>query len=69
MTYSFLFENYFNYDKSSVEYPCERSKVHGPKRQDKLETNQKIKRQRKEQKFGIHELIYKTGVGSGAHEG
>ena len=28
---------YFLLIKSSVEYPCERLKVHSPKRQDKLE--------------------------------
>ena len=69
LTYSFLFETDLNYDKSSIKYPCERSKVLSPKRKDELETNQKIKCQQKEQKLGIHELLYKTSVGSGAHEG
>ena len=54
--------------KSSVEYPCERSKVHRPNRQAKFETNQKIKCKQKEQKLGINELLYKTGAESGAHE-
>ena len=27
------------FNKSSVEYPCERSKVHSPKSQDKYETS------------------------------
>ena len=53
---------------SCVEYPCERLKVHGPKRQDKFETNQQIKRKQKQQKVGIHKVLYKTGVESGAHE-
>ena len=30
--------------KSSLEYLCERSEVHSPKTQAKLETNKKIKR-------------------------
>ena len=55
--------------QSSVEYPCERSNVHRPKRQDKSKTNLKIKRKQKEQKLRIQELLYKTGVGSGALEG
>ena len=42
--------------------------MHSSKRQDKCETNLKIKRKQKEQRHGIHELIYKTGVGSGAPE-
>ena len=39
--------------------------MHSPKRQDKFKTNEKIKRKQKEQKLGIHELLYKTGGGSG----
>ena len=42
--------------------------MHSPKRPDKLETNQKTKRKQKEQKLVIHELLYKTGVESGACE-
>ena len=53
--------------KSSVEYICERSKVHSQERQGKFKTN--LKRNLKEQKLGNHELFYKTGVGSGAPEG
>ena len=45
-----------NVTRSSVEYPCERSKVHSPKRPDKFETYLKIKRKQKEQRFGIHEI-------------
>ena len=55
--------------KSSVDNPCERPIAHSPKRQDKSEKKLKIKRKQKEKRFGIHELLYKTGVGSGAHEG
>ena len=49
----------------------DRSEVHGSKGQDKFDTNLKIneKTKKKEQKFGIHELLYKTGAGSGAPEG
>ena len=54
---------------SSVQNPCERSDVHSPKRQDKFETNLKIKRKQIEKKLGMHELLYKTEVESGAHEG
>ena len=45
-------------------------KGQSPKRQDKFETNEKIKRKLKEQSFEIHELLYtcKTGVRSDAHE-
>ena len=43
--------------------------MHSPKRRDKFETNQNKKRKQKEQKLGIHELLYKTGVESGAYEG
>ena len=31
--------------ESSVEYPCEITEVHSPKRQDRFKTNLKIKRQ------------------------
>ena len=55
--------------KSNVEYPGERSKLHSPKKPDKFETNFMIKRKQKEQILGIHELLYKTGVGSGALDG
>ena len=40
---------------SSVEYQSERSKVHCPKRQDKFETNLKIKHIQKEQMLRINE--------------
>ena len=46
----------------------ERSRVHSPKRQDKIETNKKIKRKQKEQRLGF-ELLYKTRVGLSAQEG
>ena len=55
--------------KLSVEYPCERSTVHSPKRQDKFETNSKIKRKQNELKLKIRKLFHKTEVESGAHEG
>ena len=55
--------------KSNAEYPCDRSKVHSPKRQDKYETDLKIKRKQKKQGLGIHELFYKTGEWSCAYEG
>ena len=32
-----------HHDKSSVEYPCERSKVDSPKRQDKFKNKLKDK--------------------------
>ena len=35
-------------------------------RQDKFKTNKKIKQKQKEQRLGIHELLYKIGAGSGA---
>ena len=49
---------------SSVE-----SKVLSTKRQDKIETNLKIRRKQKEQTLGLHELVYKPGVGSSASNG
>ena len=49
--------------------PCERSELHSPKGKDKFETNLNIKRKQKEQRLGISELLYETGVASGAHEG
>ena len=55
--------------KSSVEYLCKWSEVHSQKRQDKYETNKKIKRKQKEQRLEINELFYKTEVWSGAYEG
>ena len=33
--------------ESSLEYPCERSKIHSPKRQDHFETNLKTKRKQR----------------------
>ena len=56
------------YHESSVKYPCKRWQLSSPKRQDKFETNQQIKRKQKEQRHEIHELLYRTEVGSGAHE-
>ena len=43
--------------------------MHSRKRQDKFEANLKFKRKQKEKWLGIHEFLYKTGVGSGAPEG
>ena len=51
---------------SSIEYPCERSKVHSPKRQANLK-NCKIKRKQKKQKLGIYNSFEK-GLVSGAVE-
>ena len=53
------------YIKSSVEYPCRRSREHSPKRQDKFDTNHKIKRKYKEQRLP---RTHKSKVGSDAHE-
>ena len=58
-----------NTAKSGVEYPCKRSEVHSPRRQDKFETNLKIKQKHKEQRLGFLELLYKTEVGSGVPKG
>ena len=52
---------------SSEKYPCKRSKLHSLKRQDKFETNQKIKQKQKEQRLGIHEFPYKTEMELDAH--
>ena len=48
--------------KPDVEYQRERSNVHSQKRQDKFETNYKIKRKQKEQRLGINEILNKTGM-------
>ena len=45
------------FDEASVEYPCERSKVHSQNRQDKFETK------------ATNELVHKTGMGLSALEG
>ena len=40
--------------------------MHSPKRYDKFETKKMIKRKQREQRLELHDLHYKTGVGSGA---
>ena len=45
--------------KSSVNYQFKRSKVHSPKKQDKLETNQRGKQKHREQRLGLQEHLIK----------
>ena len=60
--------NDVEYSKSGQEYPCDRSKVLSPKRQDTFETKLKITRKQKEQRQEMHEAvrnmvgIFKTSI-------